>query len=104
MQKDCAATGRNQACYGYVSLEATPRDGVQNFTLYAGRRSGQRGRPRHLHLSALDIAKNTWGIALMKLQANLPDTLPGQNVTFLMFGDVQIQNASAPGAGQPTVR
>ena len=29
----------------------------------------------------------------MKLQANLPDSLPGQNVTFLMFGDVQIQNA-----------
>lgn len=29
----------------------------------------------------------------MKVQANIPDTLPGQNVTFVLFGDVQIQNA-----------
>ena len=34
----------------------------------------------------------------MKLQANLPDTLPGQNVTFLMFGDVQVTNAVTSGA------
>jgi hypothetical protein len=32
----------------------------------------------------------------MNLQANLPDTLPGQNVTFLLFGDVEITNAVAP--------
>ena len=29
----------------------------------------------------------------MQLQANLPDTLPGQNVTFLLFGNVEIENA-----------
>jgi hypothetical protein len=29
----------------------------------------------------------------MKVQANLPDTLPGQNVSFVLFGDVQIDNA-----------
>jgi len=34
-----------------------------------------------------------WGVSLMRLQAGLPDTLPGQNVTFLLFGDVAIQNA-----------
>ncbi|MEZ4672452.1 MAG: SH3 domain-containing protein [Anaerolineae bacterium] len=28
----------------------------------------------------------------MRLQANIPDTLPGQSVTFLMFGDVQLEN------------
>src|SRR5690606_20836366 len=32
-----------------------------------------------------------WGVALMQIQANLPDTLPGQNVTFLLFGDVTIE-------------
>src|SRR3954463_16404914 len=32
VQQDCAPTGRNQACYGYVSLDVTPRDGVENFT------------------------------------------------------------------------
>jgi hypothetical protein len=28
----------------------------------------------------------------MRLQANIPATLPGQNVTFLLFGDVEITN------------
>jgi hypothetical protein len=29
----------------------------------------------------------------MKVQANLPDTLPGQNVSFVLFGDVEMDNA-----------
>jgi len=33
----------------------------------------------------------------MRVQANLPDMLPGQNVTFLMFGDVEIINQVTPG-------
>jgi hypothetical protein len=93
VQQDCASTGRNQACYGYVSLAATPREGVQNFTFSKTGDLASVGDLDTLRLSALDVAKNTWGIALMKLQANLPDTLPGQNVTFLLFGDVEIQNA-----------
>jgi hypothetical protein len=46
-----------------------------------------------LTLSPLDQKQDTWGVAMLKLQANLPDTLPGQNVTFLLVGDVEIQNA-----------
>jgi LysM repeat protein len=34
----------------------------------------------------------TWGIAILKAQANLPDTLPGQNVTFLIFGGAALDN------------
>ena len=104
VQQDCAPTGRNQACYGYVALNATPREGVQDFTFTKAGDLANVADIGTLRLSALDTAKNTWGIALMKLQANLPDTLPGQNVTFLLFGDVQIDNAVAPGtAAPPTV-
>jgi hypothetical protein len=39
-------------------------------------------------------AHNTWGIALMKVQANIPDTIPGQNVTLLAFGDVLLEDAT----------
>ena len=35
-----------------------------------------------------------WGIAVLKAQANLPDALPGQNVTFLLFGDTTVDNPS----------
>jgi hypothetical protein len=46
-----------------------------------------------LVLSNMDETVSGWGIALMRLQADLPDTLPGQNVTVLLFGDVEIEDA-----------
>lgn len=104
VEQDCAPTGRNQACYGYVALEATPREGVQDFTFSHEGDLINVADLDSIRLSRLDPDNNTWGIALMKLQANLPESLPGQNVTFLLFGDVQIQNAVAePGAPQATV-
>ena len=103
VQQACASTGRNQACYGYVSLQATPREGVQNFTFAKAGDLANVADLTSLQLTPLDAAQNTWGIVLMKLQANLPDTLPGENVTFLMFGDVQIKNAvPADGSGTAT--
>ena len=103
VQDDCNATGRNQACYGNVLLNATPREGVQDFEF------ANRGDLVNvvdvdtLRLSALNAEEETWGVALMQLQANLPDTLPGQNVTFLLFGDVEIQNAVPAGEQLATV-
>ena len=91
VESDCAPTGRNQACYGYVSLQATPRAGVQNFNFSSQGDLASVGDLASLRLS--QMTATTWGIALMKIQANLPDALPGQNVTFLLFGDVQIDNA-----------
>ena len=101
VQTTCASTGRNQACYGYVSLQATPRTGVQNFNFAKAGDLANVADLASLQLTPLDAAKNTWGIVMMKLQANLPDTLPGENVTFLMFGDVQIQNAVPSDAATP---
>ncbi len=103
VQAGCADTGRNQACYGYVSLQATPRDGVTDFQFTKAGDLANTADLQTLQLSAFDAAANTWGIALMKLQANLPDTLPGQNVTFVMFGDVNLQNAVAPSPTLPTL-
>ncbi|MEO8396316.1 MAG: hypothetical protein ABI700_25210, partial [Chloroflexota bacterium] len=34
--------------------------------------------------------------AVMSLQANLPENLPGQNATFIIFGDTELQPADAP--------
>ncbi len=99
VQNDCNATGRNQACYGYVSLQATPRQGVQNFNFTKNGDLVSVADIATLSLSRLDTTNNTWGIALMKLQANLPDTLPGENVTVLMFGDVHMQDASTMSSG-----
>jgi hypothetical protein len=87
----CTDTGRNQACYGNVQLVATPRDGATLAFDVAGDRANVTDI-RTLQLSSMSLADSSWGVALMQVQANLPDTLPGQNVTFLLFGNVEIEN------------
>lgn len=88
----CVNLGRNQVCYGNVTLEGEPKANVEDFTLAEPGDVVDAAAVQTLRLSALDEAGDTWGIALMSLQANLPATLPGQNVTFLLFGDVEIRD------------
>jgi hypothetical protein len=89
----CAGTGRNQVCYGNVLGQAIPAEGVSDLHFDSVGDIAPVTQIKALQLSPLNEAANQWGVALMQLQANLPDTLPGQNVTFLLFGDVSIENA-----------
>ncbi|MAS32657.1 MAG: hypothetical protein CL610_01545 [Anaerolineaceae bacterium] len=90
----CVGTGRNQACYGHTAIEAVPQvDSVVNFD--AAGDIENLAAIQSLKLHPMDTVSQTWGVALLRLQANLPGTLPGQNVTFLMFGDVEITHVTA---------
>lgn len=96
----CQTTGRNQACYGNIQLSAEPQPNVVNFTFSKAGDLANVADIKSLKLNPMDTTAGTWGVALLRLQANLPDTVPGQNVTFLLFGDVQIDNAVQPGSSQ----
>jgi hypothetical protein len=93
LQSTCTDIRRNSACYGNNQVKAEPNVGAALKFDTAGDRA-----PIHiirtLNTSPLDVNAGTWGLSLLKLQANLPDTLPGQNVTFLVFGDTSVENAS----------
>lgn len=88
----CARTGLNQACYGNLSLKAEPQAGVTGFTFDKPGDVTRITNVKSLRVDPFDDVKKEWGVALMRLQANLPDTLPGQSVSFLVFGDVQLEN------------
>lgn len=92
VENACGGVGRNQACYGNFSLSATPRDATVplNFNT-AGDVVGVE-QIAALQLAAMTEAASEWGVAVMALQANLPDNLPGQNATIILFGDVTIEN------------
>lgn len=89
----CEATGRNEVCYGNVLLSAEPQADAADFRFETAGDVAALGDIQTLALTGLDEAAGTWGVALMRVQANIPDTLPGQNVTFVLFGDVEVQNA-----------
>lgn len=85
---DCNEVGRNEMCYGNVHVAVTSISGDRiDFE-----------EPGDV-ISILDIESirtsafnepEEWGIVLMNIQANVPNTLPGQNVSFLIFGDVEL--------------
>jgi hypothetical protein len=90
----CNSTGRNQACYGHVLLDAQAQPGMGPLQF---NKVGDRidlTRLDSLRLSPMDIVNQTWGVALLKLQADIPDqSSSSTNVSLLLFGDVQITNA-----------
>lgn len=71
--KVCDTLNGNEACYGNDRLQAELDDNAP-FTQPADRVSV--GDIRSLHTFGLDEQAGTWGIAVLDVQANLPDTLP----------------------------
>ncbi|MCB9450135.1 MAG: hypothetical protein H6672_01780 [Anaerolineaceae bacterium] len=91
----CIGTGRNQVCYGSATLTTETQGGVTHLRLNAPGDLVDAANIQSLQLTGVDEAAIEWGMALMKLQINLPETPPDQNVTFLLFGDVSLTSATS---------
>ncbi|MBZ0288133.1 MAG: SH3 domain-containing protein, partial [Anaerolineae bacterium] len=94
--QNCDALDRNSACYGYNKLSATFNEEQPDdyFSKVSDRTS--LNVLDTLSTTPLDAAAGTWGVAVMKVQANVPNSLPGQAVTFVLLGDTQIRNDVSP--------
>jgi uncharacterized protein YraI len=92
----CSDTARNEACYGSLTLTAEAQPDAVDFAFDAPGDIANVADIQSLTLSPMDESTGEWGVSLMRLQANLPDTLPGQNVTVLLFGDVEIKPVQSP--------
>ncbi|MBK8021372.1 MAG: LysM peptidoglycan-binding domain-containing protein [Chloroflexi bacterium] len=90
----CETMGRNQACYGnrLVEVEFNPES---SFVFQQAGDVVDLLALRRLNTSPLNETSTDWGIAILKAQANLPDALPGENVTFLLFGDAELSNPTS---------
>ncbi len=88
----CSGVGDNQACYGHVLVDAVPRAGVEEFKFSSEGDVARLFDVQTLRLSPMDLDLGTWGVALINMQAYLKYARP-ENVTFLLFGDVEIEDA-----------
>jgi hypothetical protein len=88
----CNSVSRNQACYGNINLQAEGQPEAPPITFTAPGDIADLNRIRNLRLDGMNTSTGVWGIAMMRVQANLPDSNPAQNVTIILFGDVSIQN------------
>lgn len=89
----CTGTERNQACYGHMNLEAQPQSRLEPFKFDEAGDIVSVTQLKSLRLGPMNVATGSWGVAMMKLQANLSEDIPTQNVTLVLFGDVEIDNA-----------
>ena len=89
----CSQIDSNKACYGNSTINADLEPGTtQKFSA--------RGdivdvdKVRRLSASPIKLDSNEWGIAILKVIANLPRSLPGQTVTMIVFGNTTLDNES----------
>jgi len=91
-QQLCDALARNQVCYGHVQLDAQPYPNVAEFDFNQEGDLAKITDMRRLRGSPMNLIDGTWGVALMRLQGRLAQAAPEQNVTLVVFGDVDVQN------------
>jgi hypothetical protein len=96
VDSNCSELGRNEACYGFDQVEASFLGDVGDDFFVQPADIAAVADLETIRTAPLNLDSGTWGVAVMNLQANMPDTLPGQNVTFVLMGDVEVENAVAP--------
>ncbi len=93
---NCTVLDRNSACYGFNRVDATfTQVMASGFFSEPADRAGLENFAR-IATVPLDTERDHWGIALMNVQANVPGSLPGQAVVFLLMGDTEVENAVDP--------
>ncbi len=94
--QNCNGLGVNAACYGYNRVSVLFNQDVPEDQFSKPADRADVAELQSIETSAYDQNSDFWGIAVMKLQANIPNTLPGQAVTFILMGETQVQDAVPP--------
>ncbi len=90
--ESCARLDRNEVCYGNTQVAATGWDAVSLPDFAVPGDTASVLDLASIETAALSVEQNQWGVAVMALQADLPGTLPGQDVTFVLFGDAELRS------------
>lgn len=95
VEANCQDVHRNQACYGHAQLVAAQRLGVDSFAFENSGDVEDLAKIQSMRLQGLNMVEQTWGIVMMQLRADLPESA-AENVTILAFGEVALENAVQP--------
>lgn len=87
----CNALGRDEACYGNVFVEASPRGNIADFVFETQGDIEDVIKIERLQLRAESVVE--LGVAVMQIRANIRDDR-AENITLLLMGNTIIQNDS----------
>jgi hypothetical protein len=93
---NCDGLDRNSACYGFDQVSATFFQDVPDDAFAKPSDKTPLTELQTIATTPLDEALQRWGIALLRVQANVPRSLPGQAVVFMLLGGTNAENAVKP--------
>ncbi|MGB1286242.1 MAG: LysM peptidoglycan-binding domain-containing protein [Aggregatilineales bacterium] len=92
----CTEMGRNSACYGANNIESeTTLDPRPDDYFVAPGDRAELIELLEIRPLPLDTEDETFGAGLLNVQADIPDSVPGQAVIFLLMGDARLTNEPA---------
>jgi SH3 domain-containing protein len=89
---NCGDLSRNSACYGFNRVSALFNQDVTDAFFSKPADVSDLKIMQSLETAPLDTLLNQWGVAVLSVQANIPNTLPGQAARFVLLGDVSLKN------------
>jgi len=87
----CDETEGNELCYGNTMVTITTADDRASSFNTEGD-IVPISDVKTIYTSAYQADDDIWGIAVMKALANVPNSLPGASVTFVLYGEVGLEN------------
>ena len=97
----CDNLDRNSACYGSDHVDVTFSQPVDVTAFDQPSDRAALDLFQSITTAPLNTTTGQWGAAVLKLQANIPNTLPGQVVTLLLIGDARVENVADPTTQTP---
>lgn len=103
LARHCAALERNSVCYGHqhIAVSFAAHAGAPGFSA-----PGQRApllSVQRIQSSGLQPENRHWGVAILHLQADLPQTRPGPGVLMLLAGAASLAQTIDQAHGQAQI-
>lgn len=103
LNTSCSDVGRNTACYGFDEVSARFTTPVADDYFAIPSDQAAIAEVSSLQTAPMNLENDQWGVALLSVQASMPDSLPGQNAIFVLLGDTEVENAVAQDEALQTV-
>src|SRR5215813_7987730 len=82
---NCGGLGRNSACYGFNRVSALFNQDVTDTFFSKPADVSDLKIMQSIETAPLDTILNQWGVAVLSVQANIPNTIPGQAARFILL-------------------
>jgi uncharacterized protein YraI len=92
----CADMGRNEACYGHALASALFQPNAESTMFESSGDIVSLDDLASLTTQPADSRVGTWGVALLRVQADLPDSTANAYLSFVLLGDAELTRIMPP--------